>query len=197
MKRILISLSLFFILMGSAPKAQAKLLEIWGSGLMGYSMGRGNSYKDFYQWVSGGAVGVEAGVKVIFIGAFIDYLRYFGGASGANLLTFNIGGDSQFDFSPNLSLVLRLAGGYYLGTLPDDATHVEDGIPVNVVNTRGVGFRGGVGLRYTFAKFFSVGVTPEIGYHFFFGGAEDSIMTENSHGWDLNILSYFRIALGI
>ena len=39
-------------------------------------------------------------------------------------------------------------------------------------------------------------ITPEIGYHYFFGGADTPITENNSSGWDLNLLGYFRIGLG-
>jgi hypothetical protein len=187
------------ILVCSSSAAEAKLLEVWGSGLIGGGWGQGSTDKDFYRWVRGGAGGFEVGAKILFIGAFVDYLRWFGGDAGANLITFNLGGDGTIDLTKRLSLVIRIAGGYYLGTLPGDATMKLAGtnVDVTMVNTRGVGVRGGVGLRYTFAKVFSVGCTPEFGYHYFFGGADQSALADNSHGFDMTILGYFRVGIGI
>jgi hypothetical protein len=186
-----------------SPAAEAKLVEIWGSGLTGYGWGQGyddatQGDNDFYRWVRGGAFGFEVGAKILFIGAFVDYLRWFGGSAGANLITFNLGGDWTIDLSKRWRLVIRGAGGYYHGTLPSDATMEIDGIKVTQVNTRGVGMRGGLGLRYDFAKVFSVGVTPELGYHYFFGGAEESVTNtdNNSSGLDFNVLAYFRVGFG-
>jgi len=186
-------------LLCSPMLAEAKILEIWGSGLAGYGWGQGNTDKDFYRWARGGAAGVEVGAKVLFISGFIDYLRWFGGDAGANMLSFNLGGDGSIGLTEHLSLVLRLAGAYYYCTLPSDATIQIPGTTLRAAetNTRGVGVRGGAGLRYTFLKVFSVGMTPEIGYHYFFGGAETPITSENSSGVDINLLAYFRIGLGI
>ena len=59
--------------------------------------------------------------------------------------------------------------------------------------------RGGAGLRFVFAKVFAVGVTPQLGYHYFFGGADEDITdtAKNSAGWDFQAMGYFRIGLGI
>lgn len=195
-KLILVSLC-GLILLGSAPSAEAKLFEVWGSGLVGGGYGAGNGDKDFYRWVRGGAGGVEVGAKVLFIGAFVDYLRWFGGDAEANLITFNLGGDTSFNLTDSLSLVLRLAGGYYHGTLPNDATLISSNVLIQQTDTRGVGAHGGVGLRYSFAHIFSVGITPEIGYHYFFGGADTPITENNSHGWDFLALAYLRVGIGI
>ena len=197
MTKRLLGAVLATILLCSSPPVQAKLVEVWGSGLVGGGMGGGNSNKDFYRWVRGGAAGLEAGAKLLFISAFIDYLRWFGGDANANLISINLGGDGTVDLTDHTALVLRLAGAYYHGTLPSDATIKMDNVSVTQVNTRGVGIHGGLGLRYTFAKVFSVGVTPEIGWHYFFGGAESSILDDNSSGWDFNMFAYFRLGLGI
>lgn len=193
-KPLLVTLPLL-VLLSSAP-AEAKLFDVWGSVLGGYGYGGGNSDKDFYRWVRGGAVGAEVGVKILFIGVFIDYLRWFGGEEGANLFTFNLGGDWEIGLTKRLGLIIRAAGGYYHGTLPSDATVQINDVAMTQVNTRGIGVRGGLGLRYTFAKIFSIGITPEIGYHYFFGGAETPITDDNSSGYDINILAYFRIGVG-
>jgi hypothetical protein len=188
------------ILTASVP-AEAKLFEVWGSGLVGYGYGTGDGDNDFYRWVRGGAGGVEVGIKILFIGVFVDYLRFFGGSAGANLITINLGGDWAIGLTKRLSLVLRGAGGYYHATLPDDVKMVVDNVEVPIddnVNTRGVGVRGGVGLRYSFAKVLSIGVTPEFGWHYFFGGAEEPITQtdNNSSGFDLTALAYFRVGIG-
>jgi hypothetical protein len=195
MRKTMLAALAGLILVCSAPRAEAKLFEVWGSGLIGGGWGTGNTHKDFYKYASGGAGGVEAGIKILFIGVFVDYLRWFGGNAGANLLSFNLGGDYTLDFG-KLSLVFRLAGAYYYGTLPNDTTITIDNIPVTQVNTRGIGVHGGVGLRYTFLKVLSVGCTPDFGYHYFFGGASDSILSENSSGFDLNVLAYLRVGFG-
>jgi hypothetical protein len=199
MKKTVLALLVALTLAGSARPAEAKLFEIWGSGLAGYGWGYGNGAKDFYRWVRGGAAGFEVGAKILFIGAYFDYLRYFGGDAGANLMTFNLGGDWEIKLVGGLSLVLRAAVGYIQGTLPDDATVMVDGIPVTQVNTRGIGIHGGPGLRYTFLKVLSVGTTPEIGWHYFFGGGNIPINAtdENSSGLDFNVLAYFRVGFGI
>lgn len=196
MKRTIIAATLLISTLLVPTMAQAKFVEIWGSGLAGYGGGTSSSDKDFYKWVKGGAAGVEVGAKILFLGAFIDYLRWFGGTADANLISFNLGSDSTFEILDGLDIVLRLAGAAYLGTLPDDAKIMQDGVPVTQVNTRGIGAHGGIGLRKTFAKIFSIGVTPEIGYHYFFGGAKTSVTDDNSSGLDYTILAYLRMGLG-
>ncbi len=198
MKKTLLGVMTALVLLGAAPRAEAKLFEFWGSGLMGYAWGQGNSEKDFYRWVRGGAVGAEVGIKILFIGAFVDYLRFFGGDSGANLLSFNLGGDYALDFGKTFSLVFRLAFAYYLGGLPDNATYTIPGTSISAQNveTRGIGVHGGLGPRFNFLKVLSVGVTPEVGYHYFFGGADQSIIDGNSQGFDFSILAYLRVGLG-
>jgi hypothetical protein len=197
LKRTLLAVLTAAALTCASRPAEAKLFEIWGSGLAGGGWGQGGTDRDFYNFVSGGAAGVEVGVKILFIGAFVDYLRWFGGSSGANLLTFNLGGDYALNLSKRFALVFRLAGGYYLGG-GLDRTVVKDNIPVQYVSTRGVGVRGGVGLRFSFAKVFSIGVAPEVGYHYFFGGADEdpSKTDQNSSGFDLAVLGYLRVGFG-
>ncbi|MCC6749508.1 MAG: hypothetical protein IT371_17720 [Deltaproteobacteria bacterium] len=197
MKRLLLAALTALMITSVAPRAEAKIFEVWGSGLLGTSFGNGKTGKDFFSWVGGGAAGAEVGVKLLFLGAYIDYLRFFGGDAGANLVSFNLGGDGTVNFGP-LALVFRLAGAFYIGTLPDDVTILRDGVAIkgNNVHTRGIGVRGGLGLRYTFLKIFSVGCTPQVGYHYFFGGADEDPRNENSHGWDFQALGYFRVGLG-
>lgn len=197
MKKSILAALCGLTLLLSAQTAQAKLFEVWGSGLLGGGYGAGNGDKDFYKWASGGAAGVEVGAKILFLGGFIDYLRWFGGKAGANLLSFNLGGDSTFDLALGLALVFRLAGAYYEGGLPDDATLMVNNVAVKQVNTRGVGIHGGLGLRYYIAPFLSVGITPEIGYHYFFGGAGLTIDDQNSAGWDFQALAYARVGIGL
>jgi hypothetical protein len=198
-KRLLVALLSGFILCASAAPAEAKFFEVWGSGLVGGGWGKGNGATDFYRWASGGAGGFEVGAKILFISAFVDYLRWFGGDAGANMLSFNLGGDYALELGKTFALVFRLAFGYYHCTLPTDATLQVEGVQINQVNTRGIGVHGGLGPRITFLRFFSVGVTPEIGYHYFFGGAGVPInnMDNNSSGFDLQVLGYFRVGFGI
>jgi hypothetical protein len=186
------------LLLSSNRGAEAKLIEIWGAGLLGGGYGTGNGDNDFYRWVRGGATGFELGAKVVFISGFIDYLRWFGGEEGANLLTFNLGGDWDVPVSESFAVIVRLAGGYYLGTLPENSSTVLNGVKVSQVDTQGIGVRGGLGLRYTFASIFSLGITPEFGYHYFFGGADEPLQeTENnSQGFDFTALAYLRVGLG-
>ena len=57
----------------------------------------------------------------------------------------------------------------------------------------------GIGLAYGFMKIFSVGVLPQLGYHYFFGGADEepTQTDQNSAGWDFSALGFFRVYLGI
>jgi hypothetical protein len=198
MKKAILALVVALTLAGSARQAEAKIFEVWGSGLIGGGWGSGNSDKDFFRWVRGGAAGAEVGVKILFIGAYFDYLRYFGGVTGANLMTINLGGDFDIKLVGGLSLVLRAAAGYMQGTLPEGVkTTDSNDITTSMANTRGFGIHGGPGLRYTFLKVLSVGCTPEFGWHYFFGGASQNSLDNNSSGFDFNVLAYFRIGLGI
>ena len=61
-----------------------------------------------------------------------------------------------------------------MGSL-DDSEGSDDEVSSRAINTRGVGARGGLGIRYTFLKVLSVGFTPEFGYHYFFGGADEDL----------------------
>jgi len=200
MNRRLLHAAIIATLLGTAQPAQAKAIEIWGSGLAGAGYGDGETDKDFFNWAGGAAVGVEVGVKFLFLAGYIDYLRFFGGDTGANLVSINVGSEGSFELGGDLELVLRLVGTFYIGTLDRASRNNEDtGLapPSEKVKTRGLGGRGGIGLRYRFAKIFSVGVTPLVGYHYFIGGADQDIGSENSSGWDLQGLGYLRVGLGI
>jgi hypothetical protein len=178
------------LLCAAPPKAEAKLFEFWTQGLIGGGWGDGTTDKDFYRFASGGAGGLEVGIKILFIGVIVDYLHYFGGDSRADIMTFNLGGDYAIKLAKWFQIVIRVQGGYYHGWLPDDGGEVSE------TNTRGVGAKAGLGIRFSFAKILSVGITPTIGYHYFFGGAHQSITDNNSHGWDFHALAYFRIGFG-
>jgi hypothetical protein len=184
----LVALTLTF----AAPRpAEAKLFEIWGSGLIGGGWGKGKTDKDFYQHASGGAAGFEVGLKILFIGVIVDYLHFFGGTSRADIMTFNLGGDWAIKIAKWFHIIIRVQGGYYYGILPDD-----NSVEVSETNTRGVGAKGGIGVRFNFLKVLSVGITPTVGYHYFFGGAHQSILDNNSHGVDIHALGYLRLGFG-
>ncbi|MBW2732294.1 MAG: hypothetical protein JRH20_07850 [Deltaproteobacteria bacterium] len=198
MRRLWIVIPLATMLLVALPsRADAKLFEVWAAGIAGGAFGDGDatSERDFYNWAKGGAGGIEIGAKVLFISGYIDYLRFFGGDATANLFSFNLGGDYSFGLTDSLSVVFRLVGSFYLGTL-DDAARTDSS--TGEVQTRGIGTRGGVGLRYSFAKVFSVGITPLVGYHYFFGGADQDITDteQNSSGYDFQAMGYFRVGLG-
>jgi len=195
MKRTLLAVLATLVVTTSATKAEAKIVEIWGAGLIGYAYGEGSTDKDFFRFARGGAGGFEVGAKLLFFSAFIDYLRFFGGTAGANLLGINLGGDGDINLAGSVSLILRAAGTFYVGTLPSDAAVNQS--TGAMVNTRGVGARGGLGLRYGFLKVLSVQLLPEVGYHYFFGGAEQSVLSDNSSGWDFRVMAYLRAGIGI
>lgn len=197
MKRFVIA-TLLGITFAASPKiANAEIVQLWASGLIGSSFGNGETDRDFFNWAGGGAGGVEVGARLLFVSAYIDYLRFFGGHTGANLVGFNLGGDGSIGLSKSFALVFRLAGTFYLGTL--DSADERNSVSTEQIQTRGVGARGGVGVRYTFAKVFSLGVTPQVGYHYFFGGADDDITNtdQNSQGWDVQLMGYARVTLGL
>ena len=179
--------------------AEAKIVELYGNLLAGGVTGNGKTDRDFFNWAGGGAAGFEVGAKIVFVGAYVEYLRFFGGDTGANLLSFNLGGDGEIGLGKSWALVLRLAGAYYLGSL-DNETRSSSGADISSrpVKTRGVGARAGIGIRYKFAKILAVGITPQAGYHYFFGGAKDnaSDLSQNSSGYDLQALAYFRVGVG-
>ncbi len=200
-KPLLAALLACGLLCAPGPAAAAgkasKFFEVWASGLGGGGWGKGDTHKDFFNYVKGGAAGGEVGVQLWFFSVYVDYLRWFGGAAGADMLGLNLGGDVPINLVGNLDLVIRLAGSYYYCTLPDDNTVTLDGSPVTYVNTRGVGGRGGVGLRLRFARdWLSVGIAPEVGYHYFFGGAHESALTDNSSGVDFKGMAYLRLSVG-
>ena len=39
---------------------------------------------------------------------------------------------------------------------------------------------------------------PEIGYHYFFGGADDNVTDtgQNSSGWDFRVMGFVRVGFG-
>lgn len=184
----------------SSARADTGLLTVWAAPKLGAAVG-GNNDLDFYRWAGGGTAGIEAGVRILFIGAYFEYMRFFGGDVGANLMSINLGGDNEFKFTQNWGLVLRLASGFYFGSL-DRGEKLVGGqiLSSEAVNTNGIGFRGGVGPRYTFMRIFSVGITPQIGYHYFFSGGDDALAAprgNNVGGWDFQAMAYFRVGLGI
>lgn len=186
-----------------AAAQEGNLFGLWASGLVGGATGRGQTGRDFYEWAGGGAAGFEAGLHLLFITAYVEYLRFFGGDEGANLWSVNLGGDNEWRFGKERQwgLVLRLAGTYYFGSL-NNGERVIDGVVYDSdwVDDNGIGIRGGLGPRYHFAKIFSVGITPQIGYHYFFHGADGEPppgQKTSSHGWDFQALAYLRVGWGI
>lgn len=198
--RHLIALVFSACVLCASPRAEAKWFEFWGSAIAGYGWGTGTTDKDFYKHVNGAAAGLEVGAKILFIGAFVDYLVWpqdFSTDRLAHLLTFNLGGDWDLSLTEHLSLIIRVAGGFYLGFMPEESVVVINGVSYLQQSTRGVGAHGGLGVRYSFARVLSIGITPEVGYHYFFGGPGTPVNTGNSHGFDINILAYFRLGLGV
>ena len=198
MRKTLVAAIVALTLMGVAPRAEAKLFEVWASGLAGGGWGTSTTYKDFYNHVNGMAVGAEVGIKILFIGAFVTYERYLAGTGYGDFISFNLGGDWALSLGKRLDLVFRAAGGFYWASLPDTATYNRDNLddPEPMDHTRGIGVRGGAGLRFKFAKVLSIGVTPTIGYHYFFGSSDPDGTDDNSHGFDITALLYFRVGVG-
>lgn len=183
-----------------AQADEPRLFEIWVSGLFGGIVGRGDQGVDLYQWTAGGAAGFEAGVRLLFLAAYVEYLRAFGGQAGANLWSINVGGDTPVGFGEHWALTIRLVGTYYFAAIDQGASQSLDGVlyTSDMVNTHGFGGRFGLGPRYNFARFFSVGVTPQVGYHYFYDGADNEVadLEQHSSGWDFQALAYLRVGLG-
>ncbi len=196
MKKTLIAAVTALAIMGVAPRAEAKIFEIWASALAGGGYGTSTSNKDFFRHVNGMSVGAEVGFSVLFIGAYVTYERYLVGNGYGDFVSFNLGGDWDVSLTKSLDLVIRAGGGFYLATLPDTATYTRDGVQNELESTRGVGARAGAGLRFKFAKVFAIGITPTLGYHYFFGPSSTSMDDDNSHGFDVTALAYFRFGLG-
>ncbi len=200
MTRRLIAAAFALCVLCAAPRAEAKWFEFWVAPIGGYGWGTGTSEKDFYNHANGGAIGAEIGVKVLFIGIYADYLGWFGGdfdAFDAHLMTFNLGGDWDLSLTDNLSLVIRVGAGIHLGFMPAESVVEIEGVNYLQKSTRGVGVRAGLGLDYGFAKVLSVGLKPIVGYHYYFGGPGTPVNKGNSHGFDVTILAYFRLGLGV
>lgn len=198
MKKTLIAAVTALTLMGIAPRAEAKLFEVWASGLAGGGYGTSTSNKDFFKHVNGVSVGAELGIKILFIGAYVGYERYLTGTGYGDFVSFNLGGDFTLSLTKRLDLVIRAGGGFYLATLPDTAKYYDEDLKRDepMESTRGVGARAGAGLRFKFAKVFAIGITPTLGYHYFFGPSGTSMTDDNSHGFDVTALAYFRVGLG-
>ena len=196
MKKTLLAAFTALTIMGVAPDAEAKIFEVWASALAGGSYGTSTSNKDFFAHVSGVAVGAEVGIKILFIGAYVGYERYLAGNGYGDFVSFNLGGDWALSLTKRLDLIIRAGGGFYLATLPDTAIYMQDGVQNEMESTRGVGARAGAGLRIKFAKVLSIGITPTIGYHYFFGPSGTSMTDDNSHGFDVTAMAYFRFGLG-
>lgn len=181
--------------------AEGKIIGMWASGTLGGAIGRGDHSSDMYEWASGGAAGAEIGMHILFLGAYFEYVRMFGGDAGANMMSLNFGGDNEFKFGEKFGLVLRLAGSWYFGNMNSE-TRTRNGREERSswVDTKGVGGRFGLGFRYHFMKVLSVGMTPQIGYHYFFYGRDETPTLGNSsesHGWDFQALAYLRFGIGI
>lgn len=197
MKRTLLAAVTALTIMGIAPRAEAKIFEVWASALAGGGYGTSSSNKDFFRHVNGLSVGAEVGIKVLFIGAYVGYERYLAGTGYGDFVSFNLGGDWAVSLTNSLDLVIRAGGGYYHATLPDTAMYTKDKVDGGKLEyTRGIGARAGAGLRIKFAKVFAIGITPTIGYHYFFGPSSTSMDDDNSHGFDVTALAYFRFGLG-
>ncbi|MCK5797744.1 MAG: hypothetical protein KAI47_11200, partial [Deltaproteobacteria bacterium] len=108
--RILFAFPLVVMLIAAPRPAEAKIFEVWGTAMGGGIFGDGSatSDRDFFKWAGGGGAGVEVGVRFLFLGAWIDYIRFFGGDAGANLMSINLGGDTTVSLTKHLKLVLRL-----------------------------------------------------------------------------------------
>ena len=200
MTRKIVAALFAMTLLLSAQKAEAKWFEFWVAPVAGYGWGTGTTDKDFFKHATGGAIGAEIGVKILFIGLYADYLGWIGSdfdAFDAHLVTVNLGGDWALDLTDALSLVIRVGAGVQIGFLPPESNVVIGEVTYSQEATRGVGVRAGLGIRYGFAKVLSVGLLPMIGYHYYFGGPGTPVNRENSHGFDVTILAFFRLGLGV
>lgn len=203
MKRTVCMFALVAALWGrtSQASAEGRMFEVWASGLIGGAVGNGAKGVDYYNWTSGGATGFEAGLRFFFLSTYVEYLHFFGGHVSGDLWSVNLGGDSEFHFGEHWGLVLRLAGTYYFGSIDKGGVRIIDGnrYTSDAVSTQGAGARIGLGPRYNFNKFLSIGATPTVGYHYFFKNSSVDVAgrSETSHGWDFQALAYLRVAIGI
>lgn len=184
-----------------APRAEAKLLDLYASMKGGWVTGQGSNSlaanaSDYFDLAQGPSMGFELGAEVLFIDFIVSGTRIFdqrsqdevrvSGPGGGTLFQFLLGldGDFALDSHPEPSTFLRLGvnGGVALGLHRD----VRPPLDNDQVSDKGFVWNGVVALDYHLNKLFVVGLEASPGYHFFFpGGAaanQNVNEAENSHG---------------
>lgn len=186
-KKVAIEVVVATLLVFSAGVAHADVFKFRGGVIGGVAGGNGAEDADFFKIAGGGAVGVEVGVQILFIGVIADYRYFFGGDSPAHLLSANLGGEWAINITKRLSIPFRVLAGLLAGKLTDSA--------YSNINDIGFGARAGVGIDYRFAGPLAIGIIPQLGYHAMLTGG--GVGAKVSHGWDLQALAHLRLTFGL
>ena len=210
--RIGLSLLLVSVCLGlltprkALAQEHAKLVDLYGSVLMGGTVGRGTDggTPDFFHQSQGGAAGVNVGVRLIFLDLSIRFLQMFDGAGRAGTLSTVMlgpaleipvvgGGKDVHGRVRPVQVVVRpgLAAGFGFGT---DAP-VKPPLTNDQLAAKGLLLMGRFGIERLFGPVLGIGAEVQGGYHYLFGAS--GLTSDHSEGWQLAGFANVSLHLGI
>lgn len=171
MKHSLALIAVTFVL--ALPReGEARLFQLYLQGQGGYSDGSGETQaesllgevaptrQDFYEMVNGSALGAEAGITLIGINLYANFLQF---ADSGTVTKIVLGMRPEFDPGDEggFTFFVRLGAGAMIATFGGDSPLAAE------VGKTPLGFtaRGGAGISYQIFGPFEIGPQFDIGYY--------------------------------
>lgn len=177
MKIRLVAAAVAALLSVLSPSAQARLVDLRAGLRAGGLAGWGSTDKtpDFFDHTSGGAVGLELGVKLLVFDLSVNFTQVVDGSGRTGTMTQMLAGfviDAPIGPGHTVAernrLLLRpgINAGFGFGT-PKPVTPPLDSAQIS---HKGLVTQLQLGLEYFLNPYIGVGAQLIGGYHYFFGG---------------------------
>lgn len=195
----------------AARPAEARLLDLRAGALAGGMTGWGTTANtpDFFERKRGPGLGVEVGARLLVFDFSVNFIQLFDG-NGRNGtftqafvgLAFDIPVGNQVFAKGDLgagksqNIVRPIVGaGFGIGT----AEPISPPLDNAQISDKGLVTRAGVGYEHFFNPFISVGAQADFGYHYFVGGGQSMLASNQKHsaGYHLNGFGTLTFHLGV
>jgi len=187
----------------AATPAQARLVDLYGGATAGGVTGWGTTANtpDFFDSTRGAGLGVDVGVKLLFIDVSATFLQVLNGSgTSGTFIQLLLGGEVDVplgpvrlpDGEPQSLLKPKLAVGFAFGT----PGPVNPPLTDEQVSAKGVVADAILGYEYFIDPFVAVGAEATFGTHYLFGGDVVNSSQGHSTGYHLLGLATVTFHLG-
>lgn len=177
----------------AAHPAHARLVDLYAGATAGGVTGWGTTAgtKDFFDVTRGPGVGLDLGVKLLFIDVSANFLQVLNGSGTAGtLIQLLLGGEVDVplgavrlpDGEPQNVLKPKLAVGFGFGTPGPVSLPLTD----EQISSKGVVADAILGYEYFVDPFVGVGAEATFGWHYLFGG--DVVNSAQGHSTGYHVI---------